>query len=303
MWDDDVNPYTPKVSAYNLDNNVIKVNVTAMADGTIKTSTTTKYPMSVFAHIKKSVGSSYYDINRYNWNNPELVEIYANSADMRPIYVPISSMRRYFIFNTEKILEDERISIQKTSYASKLVPEDAKQVYEISNSIKNTIAPILQDSNNLMSETIYKLAGGDKYGATGTDNLALAAMTEFYKNKDIKVENVLIKDGCGVSRNNLISADWMSDLLIKISKNKDFETFKQYMAQPGEGTLSERLFDLRGDVWLKTGSLANVSTIAGYIKSKDGNNYVISIFTQNFKENPKEIKKIEDNIINIIYNR
>ena len=45
------------------------------------------------------------------------------------------------------------------------------------------------------------------------------------------------------------------------------------------------------------------SILAGYINSKDGNTYVITIYTQNFKEKQKDIKKIEDDIINLIYNR
>ena len=212
-------------------------------------------------------------------------------------------MRRYFIYNTENIIEDERITVKSTSYSSKLVPEEAEMVYEITNPIEPSLTGILYDSNNLMSETIYKLAGGHKYGITGTDIAGLSAMTEFYKDYNIDFDNVLIKDGSGVSRKNLVSTDWMSNILLQIYKNKNFDKFKQYLAQPGDGTLSQRLFDLRGDAWLKTGSLSGISTIAGYINSKDGNTYAIAIFTQNFKEKQKDIKKIEDDIINLIYNR
>lgn len=303
MWDDDVNPYTPKVSAYNLDENTIKVNLSLQENGTIKTTPDTKYPMSIFAYIKKTEDSNYYDINRYNWENPELVEIYANTNNLNQITVPISSMRRYFIYNTEKILEDERIQISGTSYSSKLVPNDAEKIYEVVNPIEPTISKILQNSNNLMSETIYKLAGGYKQSSTGTDAIALDAMTEFYEKYNVSFDNIIIKDGCGVSRNNLVSVNWITDVLQKIYKDKNFDKFKQYMAQPGDGTLSERLYDLRGDVWLKTGSLSNVSTIVGYINSKDGNTYAIAIYTQNFINNQKDIKKLEDEIINIIYSR
>ena len=301
MWDDDVNPYTPKVSAYNLDNNVIKVNVTIASDGTIKTSTSSKYPMSVFSYIQKSVKSEYYDIARYNWNNPELVEIYGNTSNPQPIYVPISSMRRYFIYNVDKILDDEKITVKSTSYASKLVPNTAKEIYEITNPIEPLIRDILQKSNNLIAETIFKIAGGNVYQSTGNDEAARAAMEGFYK--DIDFKSVIIKDGCGVSRNNLVSADWMTDILRKIYKDKNFDKFKDYMAQPGDGTLSERLYDLRGEAWLKTGSLANISGISGFVNSKDGNTYAVAIYTQNFIDNPKNVKKFEDEIITLIFNR
>ena len=303
MWDDDINPYTPKISAYNLDKNTIKINLTETNDGKIKVSSSSKYPMSVFAYIQKNKDINHYDISRYNWDNPELVEIYGTVSELKPIYIPISSMRRYFIFNVENIIEDERINIKETSYASKLVPNGAKKVYEISNPIKPTLSGILQESNNVMAETIYKLAGGSALTTTGTDSAGLIAMTDFYKKYNIAFDKIALRDGCGISRKNLVSADWMSDILTKIYVDKNFEKFKQHMAQPGDGTLSERLYDLRGDVWLKTGYLSNNSSISGYIKSKDGNTYAIAIYTTNYIQNPKDIKKFEDEIINIIYNR
>lgn len=303
MWDDDINPYTPKVSSYNLDSNIIKVNVTSMEDGTIKATSSSKYPMSIFAYIQKNPKLNYFDINRYNWNNPELIEIYATTKNPQPIYVPISSMRRYFIYNIDKMLEDERITVKYTSYASRLVPADAQMVYEILNPIAPTLSSVLRESNNLKAETLYKLAGGKAYNATGSDNIALQAMTDFYKKYDIDFNNVIIKDGCGVSRNNLVSAEWMTNILSRIYKDENFEYFKKYMTEPGEGTLSQRLYDLRGDAWLKTGSLANVSAISGYINSKDSNTYAITVFIQNFPNNPKEIKNFEDEIIKLIYDK
>ena len=75
------------------------------------------------------------------------------------------------------------------------------------------------------------------------------------------------------------------------------------MAQSGDGTLNNRLYPLRGEVWLKTGSLSNISAIAGYVKSQDGHTYSIVILTQNFIQEQSTVKKFEDEIINIIYNR
>lgn len=303
MWDDDINPYTPKVSAYNLDGNTIKINMTTDQNGSIKTSVASNYPTSVFSNLKSGANADYIDINRYNWNSPEVIEIYGNIKNIQTLSVPISSMRRYFIYNLDKIIDDNKITIKSTKFSSRLLPQDAQLVYEIKNPITSVIPNILQRSNNLMSESVFKLAGGAKYGATGTDELAVSAMNDFYKTLKVNSETVIIKDGCGVSRNNLVSVNWMTEILDKIYKDKNFESFKDNMAQPGDGTLSERLYDLRGDAWLKTGSLSNISAIAGYIKSQDGHTYSIAIFTQNFKENQKIIKKFEDEIITLIYNR
>lgn len=303
MWDNDTNPYTPKISSYNLDGNVVRVTMTNGSDGFATTSLKSTYPMSVISVIKTGAKNDYLEVNRYNWMNPEVVEIYGNLKAAKSINIPISSMRRYFIHNVEKSLEDNKISVSNTLYASKIVPEDAVLITEIKNPLKRTLPAILQNSNNLMAESLFKLAAANKYSATGTDILGEDVFKEFYKKQGLETDNILIKDGCGVSRNNLLYADWMTQALNKIYNQKDFEKFKDNMAQSGDGTLNNRLYPLRGEVWLKTGSLSNVSAIAGYVKSQDGHTYSIVILTQNFIQEQSTVKKFEDEIINIIYNR
>lgn len=303
MWDDDINPYTPKVSSYNLDANVVRVSMSNSKEGMASTTLKSTYPMSVISTIKTGAKKDYLEVNRYNWSNPEVVEIYGYIKAVKPITIPISSMRRYFIHNVEKALEENKISISGTSFSSVLVPQDAVLLTEIKNPIKRVLPSILQNSNNLMSESIFKIASSVKYSATGTDELGENLFKEYYKKLGMDVENIIVKDGCGVSRNNLLSVDWMTKALNKLYKKDDFETFKNNMAQTGDGTLSNRLHDLRGEAWLKTGSLSNISSIVGFVKSQDGRTYSVAIITQNFVEEQEKIKALEDSIINIIYNR
>ncbi|MBQ4078596.1 D-alanyl-D-alanine carboxypeptidase/D-alanyl-D-alanine-endopeptidase [bacterium] len=303
MWDDDINPYTPKVSSYNLDGNILKVDMLKMDNGNILTELKSNYPMSVISNIDINNKKDYIEMNRYNWTNPEVVEIYASVVEPKSLNVPISSMRRYFIHNIENAIDANSIKVSGSLYSSKLAPENTQVLAEITNPIAPVFPLILQNSNNLMSETIFKLAGSKKYNATGTAFHAVNAFNEFYKKNGISTDKILVKDGSGVSRNNLVSVGWITDSLVKLNKEKDFENFKEKMAQPGDGTLSNRLFDLRGDAFLKTGSLSNVSAISGFVKSQDGNDYAVAIIVQNFMEEQTKVKKFEDDIIKLIYSK
>ncbi len=303
MWDDDINPSTPKISAYNLDGNLLNINITKGGNGFTNTSIKQKYNTAVENSVQTNDKYDFIDIERYNWISPEIIEITGFIKSDKSITVPISSMRRYFIFNTKKIIEESKINITGSLFASQTVPDNAELIYEISNPIKKVLPEILQNSNNLMSETIFKLAAAKRYNATGSDDLAIALFNEFYEKAGLKKEDYIIKDGCGISRKNLFTADWITSALVKLYGLDNFETFKEAMAQPGDGTLSTRLFDLRGNAWLKTGSLSNISAISGYVHSLDGNTYSIAVFTQNFKDTQQNIKAVEDEIIKIIYNQ
>ena len=203
----------------------------------------------------------------------------------------------------EKAMEDNNIKVSGTLFSSAIVPENAQILAQIENPISPVLPKILKNSNNLFSETLFKLAGAKKYSATGTSAHSINVFKEFYKDIGISTEKIMIKDGSGVSRNNLVYVDWITKTLNKIYKEKNFEAFKNQMAQAGDGTLSNRLFDLRGDAWFKTGSLSNISAIAGFINSQDGNTYSFAIVIQNFLEEQPKAKKFEDEIIKYIYSR
>ena len=303
MWDDDINPHTPKVSSYNLDGNVVRVDMEANQNGLASTTLKSTYPMSVISYIQTGAKQDYIDVGRYNWSNPEVVEIVANVKDPKTLNIPISSMRRYFIHNLEKALEDNNIKIKGTLYSSKLLPEGATLLTEVLNPISKVVPLSLQNSNNLVSETLYKLASSKKYNATGTTVLAAKMFEEFCDENEIDTKTYVISDGSGVSRKNLFCVDWMTSALNKLAKRKDFEQFKDNMAQTGDGTLSNRLLDLRGEAWLKTGSLSGVSGIVGYVKSQDGHTYSVAILVQNFMDEQSKIKAFEDDIVKIIYNK
>ena len=303
MWDDDINPHTPKVSSYNLDGNLVRIDMNANQNGFASTTLKSTYPMSVVSYIQTGAKQDQVDVCRYNWSNPEVVEIFANVKETKSLEIPISSMRRYFIHNLEKALEDNNIKIKGTSYSSKLLPDNAKLLTEVLNPVEKVVPLSLQNSNNLVSETLYKLAASKKYNATGTTVLAAKMFEEFCEKNDIDTKSYVVRDGSGVSRKNLFSVDWMTTALNKLAKRKDFEQFKENMAQAGDGTLSNRLHSLRGEAWLKTGSLSGLSGIVGYVKSQDGHTYSVAILTQNFLDEQSKIKSFEDEIIKIIYNK
>lgn len=303
MWNDDFMMYAPKVSAYNLDGNLFKISITKEGENKTETKIKSSYPTGLISFVQSDATTNEIEVERYNWNNPELIEIYGNITNDAQIFVPVSSMRRYFIHNVEKAIEENKFEIQNTSFASKLVPQDATLLVEITNPIKPTLPLILQNSNNLIAETLFKLAGGKYYSATGSDKLGIEAFREFYKKKGLKTEEISICEGSGISRYNLISANWATNALTQIYKAEDFKVIKEFMAQPGDGTLRDRLHELRGEAFLKTGSLKNVSSLYGYVKSQDGNTYAVSIITQNFNTDSNTIKNFEDEIIKLIYSK
>jgi len=120
-------------------------------------------------------------------------------------------------------------------------------------SIKKIISKLLEHSNNFMANQLLISAGTKLYGPTGTlDKGVLAAKN--YAEKILDLKDLSIVEGSGISRKNRISASSLHKILEK------FEPYHELMHKSGR-----ELY--------KTGTLKDISTRVGYIKSNKGELY------------------------------
>ena len=71
----------------------------------------------------------------------------------------------------------------------------------------------------------------------------------------------------------------------------------------GEGTLTNRMLYLKGNIHAKTGTLSNISAITGYITSQKEQKYVFSIMINDSKTSPADKKMLEEYILRTIYTK
>lgn len=114
--------------------------------------------------------------------------------------------------------------------------------------------------------------------------------SDFMKRLNIEGE-AYIFDGSGLSRYNLIRA--IDAVMIMCKASMDFgEEILGIFPSPGEGTLSNRLKDLRDKVYAKTGTLFGVSALMGFYRTCD-KDFVFGIFVQNFPLTKKAREEID----------
>ena len=117
----------------------------------------------------------------------------------------------------------------------------------------------------------------------------------------INSEDVKIVDGSGVSKNNLMTADFMSSFLILRANEEDFDTFRAYLPTPGEGTLKNRMLYFRNNLNAKTGTLSDTSAIAGYITTRKGKVYAFDIMINDAKTSAADKHNIEEQILRQVF--
>ena len=172
--------------------------------------------------------------------------------------------------------------------------------FVICNSGQNddAILEILKNSNNFIAETVFKLAGAKYSGSTGTQENSLAMLNAYFTKNDIIADEIKIVDGSGVSKNNLLTADFMTNFLYKISSDTEYI---KTLPTSGEGTLARRMLYFKDNLRAKTGTLSDVSAIAGYITARSGKTYAFDIMINEPKSKSADKKSLEEYILRDIY--
>ncbi|MBK2356460.1 D-alanyl-D-alanine carboxypeptidase/D-alanyl-D-alanine endopeptidase [Francisella hispaniensis] len=147
---------------------------------------------------------------------------------------------------------------------------------------------MLLTSDNLYAQTITRTIGY-YYNQVGSIVSGKNAIIEILKTKlKLDTDSIQIEDGAGMSENNLLSADFITELLQKMSQNKSFELFKSLLPIYGEtGTLKNRSSKLlKGKVFAKTGTGTTAITLSGYLYANN-KQYIFSILINNLKNSQK----------------
>lgn len=299
MWDDDTNALLPKYSPFSINENKIEVSIIPGKNGSLpEIKNRSSYTMNI-VNLLRNGDSNKIVPERMPWITSDLTYIKGSIKTPLKIKLPVDSVERYFTNELNAALASAGI---KHSGALKVapMPSGLSQVAEISSlSLEEIIGSTLKNSNNFSSEMIFKTAGSHYAKGQGTTENAVTMFEKYYA--DIKSDGHVIVDACGISRNDLMSADWITDALNKIYKQKDFDDFVVLLPKPMEGTLSDRLLDISLKLRAKTGTASGISSIAGYIDTKNNKKYSFAILIQNHSQNTADVKKFENSIINEIY--
>jgi D-alanyl-D-alanine carboxypeptidase/D-alanyl-D-alanine-endopeptidase (penicillin-binding protein 4) len=145
-----------------------------------------------------------------------------------------------------------------------------------------TLTDVVQDinkfSNNVMTRQVLLQATTESDRAPATVERARVWLRRWYGAMNVDLPELIVDNGSGLSREERISARGMAGVLVRIARSPLGETLRLSLPQLGvDGTMRKRLVGdpLAGRAWMKTGSLDNVRTIAGYLDAASGRRYVV----------------------------
>lgn len=302
QWDDALNPLMPKFSVYNLNKNLLKIDALPTTNGMPATvSIKPNYPITYMNYATTN-------LTQTSWlkaeKNPEIantINILGNVSKPATIYIPLNNPRLNFMLRLADIFKDSKIEYFGKFTNAKLPKTNVYLVDEVQHGILPMLGLIIKNSDNLVAESLFKAAGAEWAEAQGSFGNSKKMLDAYFEKLGIDAQDIRIVDGSGVSKNNLMTADFMANFLVYLSEQEGFENIEMLLPTPSEGTLKNRMLYFKDNLRAKTGTLADTSAIAGYITSKRGKTYAFDIMINDAKTSSADKKNIEEQILRSLY--
>jgi D-alanyl-D-alanine carboxypeptidase/D-alanyl-D-alanine-endopeptidase (penicillin-binding protein 4) len=162
-----------------------------------------------------------------------------------------------------------------------MAPPGASLLYtHDSLSLAEVIRLVNKFSSNVMARHLMLTVAAEKAGRPATTAAGQRVVTEFLASRGIAIPELVLENGSGLSRVERISAEGLAAVLIDAWRSPYSAEFQASLPVAAvDGTLRRRFRTpgIEGRLRMKTGSLQDVSALAGYVTSASGRSYVAVI--------------------------
>lgn len=306
MWDD--NPYSdfPYMTPLIVEDVSIQVEYQPSIIGNpvrYKLIPETNYLEVLNSSVTTGEDTSDFDITRDWMNGSNKILITGDlsyKAEIDTVKLNLVDPVYYFLYLLKERLESDSVKLFGRLDTLSL-PNYAHPIYTKRRKFTEIIDNLNKESDNLSAEmTLRALSLINKHKPASADG-GIELIDSLITNLGLDYTNYKIVDGSGVSHYNLVTTDLIIELLKYIyyqSKDK-YKILKHSFPIAGiDGTLKNRMKygDAYKNVFAKTGTLSGVSTLSGYLTSKDNHDIVFSIFIQNFVGSSRIARRYQDRI-------
>ncbi len=308
MWDDDPSTDAPYMTALNINDNAIQVNVEVKNKiPEVKLNPDTKYvdlKFNSFVGDYENTNPIIIDRDWINRKNTILINqdltLPAPNAFHTSETVNVWQPEFYFLKLLEESLQNQNINYNGINELKNL-PDTAKIIFSISRSFDSVIVNLNKTSDNLSAEMTLRAMSEKYFGKPASAKNGLKLIDSLIANAGLNPDDYRLVDGSGVSHYNLVSAELLLTVLKYIYEKRPDLYNILYNSFPNagiDGSLESRMINTsaQNNVHAKTGTLSGVSTLSGFATSKKGDQIVFSILLQNFVGSSKKAREIQDAI-------
>lgn len=220
----------------------------------------------------------------------------------------VSSSAALFIDLLRQRLEQKGITVTGQNNVIDTVnpqPNNRVEIARLESTPLSIIAQkTMKPSQNLYTETLLWTLGeerGDKTDPTKTSaEKGLAVVQKFLQEIGVAPDAIMQADGSGLSRHNLVTPGAVVQVYQYMAKSPYSIAWDASLTIGGmDGTLRNRFkgTSAEANVRGKTGTINQVSSLSGYLRSAAGENFVFSIIVNGVNPTSLRVKTIDEIVV------
>lgn len=237
------------------------------------------------------------------------------SAGRRPARVEVAVLDpvHYFEAALTQVLREAGIAVlgQTAPTVPALAPQAAAPAAPVdtlfvwqSAPLRDILPVLLKPSQNQIAETLLRTLGGQTRNVASVDS-GRAAIRDVLRGFGIDDDAYVIADGSGLSRYDYVAPETLARILLGMARRPDFDLFYQALPIAGvDGTIATRLRGTAAanNVHAKTGTIANVRSLSGYVTTADGERLVFVMIANHFTAPRRVVEVVQDHVLERLAN-
>lgn len=214
--------------------------------------------------------------------------------------VSVPNPGEHFLVAFQNILAEQGIIVGQTHLASPPANQWEELASLQSPPLAELLIPTNQNSNNLYAEALLKTLGRTLQGGDDATIAGVEVALRTLQTLGLDPAAVVMVDGSGLARKNLITPEAMVDVLQGMAQSPNASIYRDALAIAGEsGTLKNRFQNspVAGRLYGKSGAISRNFALAGYLEPENSSPLVFSIFLNNINERGSTARQIIDEIV------
>ena len=187
------------------------------------------------------------------------------------------------------------------------VPAEATLLHTAwSPPLADIIRSVNKYSNNVMARQLLLTLGAEKAGLPGTTEKGIEAVREWLKRRNLVFPELVLENGAGLSRDETISARHLGEVLMSGWRSPYMPEFISSLPLAAmDGTLRRRFNnpELEGQMHLKTGSLRDVRSVAGYVQDRAGRRVVVVCLHNHSRADTAAGEAVQEAVLQWVHDR
>lgn len=172
--------------------------------------------------------------------------------------------------------------------------------------LSEVIAKVNKYSNNVMAKQLLFTLAAEKYGPPATEAKGRQVVREWLAEHGMDFTELKIDNGAGLSRDSRVTARHLGNMLRYAYESPYMPEYISSLSLSGlDGTLSRRFRNtaLAGQAHMKTGSLDDVSAVAGFFQSRSGKRYIVVTLLNHTGVHRGPGEEVQEMLLRWLYDR